>query len=93
MPISTDPIAPSVAGYGFADLTPDDDVIYSPPLTVLYVGGTGHLSLTLGNDGTAVLLSDVPQGTFITCFAISRVNDSDTTATLLVGARSAPTAN
>lgn len=62
--------------------TPDDDVVYDPPLRGFLVLVTGNVELTdlLGN---VVAKSDVPAGTFIPGY-FAEINE-DTTAGFLTG--------
>ena len=57
---------------------------YNPPLTKLWVGVTGNISLTMAQTGTAVLLSNVPVG-WINDVAVYSIPSSGTTATDIVG--------
>lgn len=82
------PQATSAAGHAQA-ITKSDTTVYSPPLTVLYVGGAGDVAILCAaqgdSTGNAVTLKAVPVGTTLTGFAIVRVMSTNTTATLLVG--------
>lgn len=81
-------VAPGAVGHAVA-ITKSDSTVYSPPLTVLYVGGAGDVAILTAaqgdNTANAVTLKAVPVGTTITGFAIVRVMSTNTSATLLVG--------
>lgn len=62
-------------------ITPSDTANIGPTVAI-YVGGTGHISLT-DVKGNTVLYSAVPVGTRIPG-AFMRVNSTSTTATLIV---------
>ena len=64
-------------------ITPDDDNDLTNPVRRLYVGGTGHITLTTVG-GDTVLISAIPVGTIIDV-ECKRVADTGTTATLIVG--------
>ncbi len=66
-------------------ITKSDSTIYNPPLTSLYVGGTGDVALLAYGDTVAVTLSAVPVGKTITEVLISKVMSTNTSATLMVG--------
>ena len=76
------PISPGVRQNCVA-ITPGTTT-YNPPLTKLYVGVTGNISVTLTQSGTAVLLSNVPVG-FINDIAIYSIPSASTTAQDMVG--------
>jgi len=64
------------------NITPADSDLANP-VRRLYVGGTGHVTLTTVA-GDAVLISAVPVGTILDV-ECKRVSDTGTTATLIVG--------
>lgn len=55
---------------------------YAPPLTALYVAGTGNITVVLSGSGT-VTLTGVPAGSWIHDLSISNVTTS--TATGVIG--------
>lgn len=79
-----DAIVPDKAGISVAPfaVTPDDETNFTKPARYLYVGGAGVVQLVT-MDGTVVPYT-VPAGGYIFACAL-RVNDTDTTATLIVG--------
>lgn len=74
----------SSAQDGFA-LTPSDTVTYSPPLSGVYVGGTGDVAVVFPS-GASVVFKAVPVGTTLP-ISPSIVKATLTTATLLIGLR------
>jgi DNA-binding beta-propeller fold protein YncE len=74
------PISPGVRLNGVAVTL---GAIFDPPLSKLYVGGTGNLVLILAQTGT-VTLSAVPAGTWVDGVAVISVGASST-ATNIVG--------
>jgi len=77
---NTGTVAGGIRGNGTI-VTPGT-LVYNPPLSSLYVGGAGNITLTMSNSGT-VTLTAVPVGTFINDLSI--VNVGTATATNLVG--------
>lgn len=57
-------------------------VVFDPPLTKLYVGGTGSIVAELAQSGTVTMLA-IPAGTFINDIAI--INIGTASATGLIG--------
>jgi hypothetical protein len=55
---------------------------FAPPLTALYVAGTGNITVTLSQSGT-VTLTGVPSGTWVNDISISSV--TALTATGVIG--------
>lgn len=67
------------------DVTKDDDVVYSPPLRGIYIGGAGNLDVELvGNPTGQVAHFDNLAVGVIHPLQIRKVLES-TTATLIVG--------
>jgi DNA-binding beta-propeller fold protein YncE len=56
--------------------------VYNPPLTKLYVGGTGNITIVSPGTGT-VTLTAIPAGTFVDDVAILQLTTA--TATGLIG--------
>lgn len=68
-------------------VTPHDSTNISGGIVrALWVGGAGNISIVAADGASAVLLSNVPQGTLLP-IATQRVNATNTTATLIVGLR------
>jgi hypothetical protein len=65
-------------------VTKSDSTVYNPPLTALWVAGTGDIAVLLAGDDTPVTLTDVPVG-MLFGFAISKVMSANTDATGIVG--------
>lgn len=78
------PVAPAPVGH-LLTITKSDSTVYSPPLTVLYVGGTGDVAMLAAGDTAAVTLTGIPANTWITQVAIAKVMSTNTSATLIVG--------
>lgn len=76
MGILSDPVGSSF------DITPDDDTDLPHETRALYVGGAGHVTAIMRN-GVTQLYSNMPVGWHP--IRITRVLDTGTTATLLVG--------
>ena len=66
-----------------AAVTPSDSADLANSARGLWVGGTGNVSVDLVGSGSAVLFSNVPEGTLLPIRA-SRVRDTATTATAIV---------
>ena len=65
--------------YGSA-ITANDDIIFSPPYTDLWVGGEGDLCISLESANTEnVILYNVASGTVLTNYRIDRVLANNTT--------------
>lgn len=65
-------------------VTPSDVTPLANPARSLYVGGTGNISVEMYGGGT-ILFSNVPVG--ILPIQVTRVNSTNTTATLMVALR------
>lgn len=81
----TPPPAPGAGTHGLT-IVPSDTVPLTKPITSLYVGGAGDITLVMANDllVNPVLLKAVPVGTFLNICA-SYIKATGTTATLMVG--------
>lgn len=66
-----------------AVLTPSDATVFAPT-NGLYIGGTGHITVTMAGDNTQVLFSALPVGTWLP-IRVTQVRATGTTATLIVG--------
>ena len=80
MTTQTFPIAPGVRTHGTI-VTPGTTV-YNPPLSKLFIGTTGTLSVTLAGDSTAVALPNVPVG-FVNDLAIVNVGTATTAGSII----------
>ncbi len=75
--------------YPFAlAVTKSDSVNFGTPCSAIYVGGAGVVAAVMAGDG-AVVEFTVPAGGMLKINAI-RVNDTKTTATLMVALCNAP---
>jgi hypothetical protein len=74
------PIAPGVRTNGTI-ITPGT-VVFNPPLTKLYIGGTGSIVAEMAGTGT-VTLTAVPAGSWINDLAI--INIGTASATGIIG--------
>jgi hypothetical protein len=63
-------------------ITKSDETNLDQTTRAIYVGGTGHISVEMAGGGT-VLFSAIPAGTILP-IRVTRVNSTDTTATLMV---------
>ena len=66
-------------------VTKSNTTVYSPPLTKLYVGGTGDVALLASGDTVAQTIAGVAAGVWIVDVAIQKVMSTGTTATELIG--------
>lgn len=68
-------------------ITPSDTISLVRPITSLYVGGAGNISVELVKDipGSGSVLMSVPAGTYLDGMVIRKILATGTTATLLVG--------
>ena len=77
------PIPNGPAVHGIA-ITTSDTTTYSPPLRMIWVGGTGAVAVLLNGDQSAVTLTAVPAGSMLNVSAV-KVMSTNTTATNMVG--------
>ena len=68
----------------FLAITKSDSTVYSPPLTQIYVGGTGDVAVLGQGDTVPVVFSAVPVG-FVIQGVIKKIMSTGTSATLLIG--------
>lgn len=67
-------------------ITKSDSTVFDPPLSWIYVGGSGDLALELANDiGVARTYKSIPIGLWP--FKIRKVMSTNTAATDMVGGR------
>jgi hypothetical protein len=78
-PYALGPIAPGVSLNG--EVINAGTVVYNPPLTKLYVGGTGNITAVMAQTGT-VTFTAVPTGSWIKDVAIIQVTTSTATSVL-----------
>ena len=80
------PGAPGSSRLGLT-ITKSDTTVYNPPLSGIYIGGAGNLTIVMAGDDPAnpVTLTAPPVGSFLN-LNIAQVMAA-TTATLLVGFR------
>lgn len=62
-------------------ITPNDSTVI-PATRAIYVGGTGHLEVTMYN-GTTVIFKAVPVGTVLE-ICVTKIKATNTTATLIL---------
>ncbi len=77
-------VAPGVVS-NLVAITKSDSTVYNPPLTSLWVGGTGDVAVLAAGDTTAQTLVGIPSFTLINWIAIKKVMSTNTSATLMVG--------
>lgn len=65
-------------------IVPSDGADQAKPLTSIYVGGTGDITLTPLSGGTDVVFKAVPVGTILPV-SCARIKATGTTATLMIG--------
>jgi len=68
---------------GAFTITPANDTDLSEPTRAIYVGGTGHISVTMFS-GDEVVFNSVQAGSFLP-IRVKRVKSTGTTATNLIG--------
>lgn len=79
------PSAPGDATHAVT-VVPSDTTIFSPPLSQLYVGVAGDLSILMMGDTVPVLLKAAPLG-MLSGMLIQKVMTTGTAATTMVGFR------
>lgn len=77
------PISDGPGVHGVA-IVKSDTTTYSPPLRMIWVGGTGDVAVLMNGDQAAVTLSAVPVGTMLN-ISVVKVMSTNTTATLMTG--------
>ena len=79
------PKAPTLASRAVA-VTKSDVTVYDPPLSGLWVGGTGNVAVVPAGQDNAVSFLAVPAGNFLPV-VVSQVLSTGTSATNIVGLR------
>jgi hypothetical protein len=74
---------PTWPGKTLFAVTKSDVTTFQPQVRQLYIGTAGSVSVRT-NDGVTVVFKDVPQGSVIGPFFITRVNSTGTTAADIV---------
>ncbi len=66
-------------------ITPHDVNDLPKPITALYVGSTGNITIQCSRDSASVTLIAVPAGTFLDNITVKKILATGTTASNLVG--------